>query len=1048
MKLAWPATGEAANGFSAVPGTPLQGEPALSCAVVCPAQSLLRAGRILGLCVALISAPVTCCSQGLVNFFNSTATLISVMSLNGPVALPGSSAGQYYFALLTAPEGTTDRSLFAFSGLYATNLPVDGRISGGSMRPVPGWAAATRRSYFVCGWSADMGTTFDPAWLSGRVPPTGYFGWSMIGTGIAGGVDIYGQYWPSMYIFGGSGRITSGFTLSGWFPPLPQLYISPWSQTVTAGSMAMFWAMGSAFSSYQWQLNNADIAGATNSVLSIPNVQPSQAGTYTVIGRGGPGGVTLSASATLSVLSIPVITASPASQTVTVGVFCSFSVTAVGAPPMYYQWYFGEAALPGATAANLSLENVQLANAGDYSVAVSNTYGLVRSASAALIVTADPPVITASPRSQTVEVGEDVTFSVTAGGSLPLGYQWFYNGQPIPGARLDQLHFTDVRASQAGDYTVVVTNAFGAATSGVARLTIVPGFPYAILHHFDGYDGKSPSPNLVLVEGTLYGTTLNGGLSECGTVYRLSTNGTQFSVLKRDFSSDEQGTWGGVIFSADKLYGTTWGGGTPTSCGTIFALNTNGSGYTTLHQFVEAAGRAPMGSLLAEGPTLFGTTYEGGTYGYGTVFRINMDGSGFTVLKHFTGADGCYPHAQLVLSEGVLYGTASSRLGTGNGLVFRLNADGSGYTVLKDFSGTDGTWPSDELVLSGTTLYGTTRYSGSGGGTLFKINTDGSGFSMLKRFAAEDGGADPWGNLVLRGSSLYGSLFESAGSSYGAIYRIGTDGSDYRVLKRFSGESGGYPYALILDGSTLYGVAQQGGMSNCGVIFSISMPVPAVRFGPETQTAEVGSSASFRIHADGAYPFTYQWLLNGTNIILVATNALLEIPRLQFSDAGAYSVMISNSFGSVTSAPALLSVIPVVNRRMVPALSLSSPPATVLNIEVADSASAADWNALAAVLLVNSSQCYFDLSAPLPAQRFYRASATGAAPGLDLHMVAAITLSGSIGSSARLDYINQRGPIDAWIPLASVVLTNTSQLYFDTSAIGQPLRLYRLTYQP
>jgi hypothetical protein len=65
-------------------------------------------------------------------------------------------------------------------------------------------------------------------------------------------------------------------------------------------------------------------------------------------------------------------------------------------------------------------------------------------------------------------------------------------------------------------------------------------------------------------------------------------------------------------------------------------------------------------------------------------------------------------------------------------------------------------------------------------------------------------------------------------------------------------------------------------------------------------------------------------------------------------------------------------------------------------------------------------------------------------PSLELHLVPAITLRGDIGHSLRLDYINQFGPTDAWVTLATVTLTNTSQLYFDTSAPGQPERLYRL----
>jgi len=69
-------------------------------------------------------------------------------------------------------------------------------------------------------------------------------------------------------------------------------------------------------------------------------------------------------------------------------------------------------------------------------------------------------------------------------------------------------------------------------------------------------------------------------------------------------------------------------------------------------------------------------------------------------------------------------------------------------------------------------------------------------------------------------------------------------------------------------------------------------------------------------------------------------------------------------------------------------------------------------------------------------------------PSLDLHLIPAITLTGNMGDSWRLDYINQFGPIDAWVTLNTVTLTNTSQLYFDVSCVGQPQRLYRLVQVP
>lgn len=110
-----------------------------------------------------------------------------------------------------------------------------------------------------------------------------------------------------------------------------------------------------------------------------------------------------------------------------------------------------------------------------------------------------------------------------------------------------------------------------------------------------------------------------------------------------------------------------------------------------------------------------------------------------------------------------------------------------------------------------------------------------------------------------------------------------------------------------------------------------------------------------------------------------------------------------------------------------------------------------DWAVLANVTLADASQWYFDISVPLLPQRFYRTRQSGpfsVIPSLDLHMVPVITLTENVGDNLRLDYINVIGPTDAWMRLDTVTLTKTSQLYFDTSSIGQPCRLYRIAPVP
>jgi uncharacterized repeat protein (TIGR03803 family) len=308
--------------------------------------------------------------------------------------------------------------------------------------------------------------------------------------------------------------------------------------------------------------------------------------------------------------------------------------------------------------------------------------------------------------------------------------------------------------------------------------------------------------------------------------------------------------------------------------------------------------------------------------------------------------------------------------------------------------------------------------------------------------------------LVLAGSTLYGSTSEGGSSDDGVVFKVNTDGSGYAVLKNFTGSDGSQPAAgLILADSTLYGTTSGGGDFGYGVVFSLSLPPPpAIVKPPLTQTTQEGSGVALRVQASGSLPLSYLWYLNYTNLIFCSTNCELELANVQFGQSGAYTVVVTNAAGAVTSAPAMLNVIAAVERRPVPGVKVTGEAGSSLNVDYADHLGPAPtWFPLDIVTLASTPQYYFDLTLPLPPQRFYRAWQTGAPsviPSLDLHLVPAITLTGSIGRSVWVDCINRFGPIDAWVMLNTVTLTNTSQLYFDTSAWGQPPRLYRLVPSP
>ena len=174
------------------------------------------------------------------------------------------------------------------------------------------------------------------------------------------------------------------------------------------------------------------------------------------------------------------------------------------------------------------------------------------------------------------------------------------------------------------------------------------------------------------------------------------------------------------------LYGTANGGGA-FDVGTVFKVNTDGTGFALVHSFAGApnGGREPYGSLIASGSTLYGTTRLGGASSAGTVFKVNTDGSGFALLHSFAAAagNGRQPYCRLVLSGSTLYGTTSLDGASTLGTVFKVNTDGTGFALLHTFAGgaADGNRPTGSLVLSGSTLYGMTLLGGASNvGTVFR----------------------------------------------------------------------------------------------------------------------------------------------------------------------------------------------------------------------------------------------------------------------------------------------------------------------------------------
>ncbi|MEY4386057.1 MAG: hypothetical protein RLY20_1340 [Verrucomicrobiota bacterium] len=267
-------------------------------------------------------------------------------------------------------------------------------------------------------------------------------------------------------------RLLVGGTLSP-NPTAPSITNSPQSLTLAVGQTANFLvgASGTAPLDYFWSLNTNTPVGGNSSTLTLLSITTNDAGAYRVIVSNSLGTAT-SAVATLTVLVPPTITSDPTNLTVAAGGLATFNATATGSAPLRYQWYFNtNTTLANATNSSFSLGSAQATNAGTYSVIVTNAVGSATSAVATLTVLA-PPSITVQPLPQSVTLSNPATFSVTAAGAAPLTYLWRFNTNTPVGANSNGFTIATVLSNNVGNYSVIVTNNYGAVTSVFAALSL------------------------------------------------------------------------------------------------------------------------------------------------------------------------------------------------------------------------------------------------------------------------------------------------------------------------------------------------------------------------------------------------------------------------------------------------------------------------------------------------------------------------------------------------------------------------------------------------
>jgi uncharacterized repeat protein (TIGR03803 family) len=302
--------------------------------------------------------------------------------------------------------------------------------------------------------------------------------------------------------------------------------------------------------------------------------------------------------------------------------------------------------------------------------------------------------------------------------------------------------------------------------------------------------GNDPSGGVVMDSaGNFYGTTQTGGTNpNGGTVFKISPKGVLtvlYNFCSLSDCTDGQFPLAGVILDASgNLYGTTWDGGTNDN-GTVYKISSDGT-ETVLYSFGNGAsdGKYPQSNLVMDkSGNLYGTTTYGGlgsaNTGDGTVFEISASGV-YSILYDFGAKgkiDGLNPAAGLTLNaQGHLYGTTAYGGANAHGTIFELIPGASGWkeTILYSFVQSNGSIPMAGVTIDNKgNIYATASEGGSGNwGSVIELSRSGTA-TILYNFTGMPDAGGPESNVVLDSAgNLYGATSGGGAAGRGAIYKI------------------------------------------------------------------------------------------------------------------------------------------------------------------------------------------------------------------------------------------------------------------------------------
>lgn len=715
---------------------------------------------------------------------------------------------------------------------------------------------------------------------------------------------------------------------SGVYLGPPRITTQPISQIVREDGSVTFTvvAQGDAPLLYQWRRagdSESDIDGATESSFTIDFVTDDDGGAYEVVVANNSGSV-VSSNATLTVVHPPSIVEGLEDLEVDLGANFFLSVTAAGDAPLRYQWYTNDVRVPGATLSTFTVINAQQ-DGVNYRVQVCNTYGCVDSeASVTLVKT--PPYIVVQPVDRVVVTNGNTSFSVAAGGSRPLSFQWFFNDVAIPStnnasATNATLLIANAGTNNAGLYHVRVLNSEGSVDSvkvtlyvqtlppviasqpssvtkqagDTAEFTVLASgsAPLTYQWYFNSSTALSGGTNATLsltnvqvvnqgsyhvVVANLRGTATSAPvtLTVNSSAPFITANPVATNVYRGDTATFTVSTIGSAPLSYQWFFNGTnliqnaiaatlnIVNVNPTNAGSYHVVITNILGLAT-----SSNAPAVLGVLGDSGPAI-------------TIQPVTTNSTVGSSATFFVSAAGNKPMFYRWLFNNVPIGSFSS---------VSVNPVSPTGTQLYITNTVAGTW----LTL------GASKLADQGEYRVEITNSFGSATSLVANLIL--GSAVP----VIQTEPVSQGIYSGDTATF-TVAAAGSPILRYQWYLNNFPISGATAATLVITNaqSANAGVYRVVVTNNIGTDISqpatltISNQPPVITVPPQDVTTNSGSTVTFSVTAVGSKPFLYQWYQNG-NAVVNATNAALIINNVNAPNVGVYQVTITNNFGGTVS---------------------------------------------------------------------------------------------------------------------------------------------------